>query len=73
MNNDKYMFKQIEKAQVLQGRTIKYLAENKIGITPTYLSNILNGKIHCSKIVANRITESICREAKLEDYFEVIE
>lgn len=73
MTNEKYMFKQIEKAKVLQGRTIKYLAENKVGITPTYLSNILNGKIHCSRITARKITESICKEAKLEDYFEVIE
>ena len=69
----KYKFKEVEKAKALQGRTIKYLAENKVGITKEYLTNILNGKITCSQIVANKITESICLEAKLEDYFEIVE
>lgn len=68
----KYVFIETEKAQVLQGRTITYLAEKKVGITKEYLTNILNGKISCSKIVANKITESICHEAKLEDYFKEV-
>lgn len=69
----KYKFKQTEKAKVLQDKTIKYVAENKLGVSAGYLTNVLNGKLSCSKIIANRIAECICREAKLEDYFEVIE
>jgi hypothetical protein len=72
MKNEKYFFKEVNKAKVLEDKTIKYIAENKVGISPLYLGNILSGKIHCSKIIANRITQSICKEAKLEDYFEVI-
>ena len=44
MNNEKCMFKKVEKAQVLQGRTIKYLAEKKIGCSTEHLTRILNGK-----------------------------
>jgi len=74
MNNEKCLFKKdlVDRAKVLQNQTIRYVAKNKIGISEVYLSNILSGKIHCSKIIANRITQSICKEAKLEDYFEVI-
>lgn len=68
----KYRFKEVEKAKVLKGRTITYIAENKIGITTQYLSTILNGNITCSKETAEKITKSICWGAKLEDYFEVI-
>lgn len=73
MNNEKCLFKQVERAKVLQGRTITYLAQNKIGISVEYLNKIINGRIHCSRIIANRIVECIGREAKFEDYFEVID
>ena len=33
-----WFFKETEKAKVLQGRTITYLAENKLFITKEYLS-----------------------------------
>ena len=72
MNNDKYIFKPVERAKVLQDKTIKYVAENKVGISQVYLGKILSGKTHCTKIIANRIVLSICKDAKLEDYFEVI-
>lgn len=65
----KYTFKQEKKEQVLQGRTIKYLAKNEIDISKEYLTNILNGKTHCSKAIANRIIECIGKELKTEDYF----
>ena len=39
-----YFFKQTEKAKVLQGRTITYLAKNKLFVTNTYLTQILNGE-----------------------------
>ena len=56
-----YIFKETEKAKVLQGRTIKYLAEEKL--------HILNGKRGCSIRLANDITHCICWDAKILDYF----
>lgn len=64
-----YYFKEPEKAKVLQGRTITYLAENKLFITKEYLSQILSGKRGCSKLLANNITNCISWNAKIEDYF----
>lgn len=64
-----YYFKETEKAKVLQGRTIKYLAEEKLHITKEYLTQILNGKRGCSIRLANDITRCICWEAKITDYF----
>ena len=64
-----YIFKEIEKAKVLQGRTIKYLAEEKLHITKEYLTQILNGKRGCSIRLANDIAKCICWEAKISDYF----
>lgn len=64
-----YYFKEVEKAKILQGRTITYLAENKIHITRAYLTSILSGKRGCSIRVADRITQCISWSAKLEDYF----
>lgn len=64
-----YIFKETEKAKVLQGRTIKYLAEEKLHITKEYLSQILSGKKGCSIRLANDITNCICISAKISDYF----
>lgn len=64
-----YWFKETEKAKVLQGRTIKYLADNKLFITHEYLISILNGKRSCSKRLANNICQCISWSAKIEDYF----
>ena len=64
-----YIFKEVEKANVLQGRTIKYLAEQKLHITQEYLTQILNGKRGCSIRLANDIARCICLNAKIEDYF----
>lgn len=64
-----YIFKETEKAKVLQGRTIKYLAEEKLHITKEYLTQILNGKRGCSIRLANDITHCICWDAKILDYF----
>lgn len=65
-----YYFKEVEKAKVLQGRTITYLAEQKLHITREYLNQILNGKRGCSIRLANDIAHCICFNAKIEDYFE---
>lgn len=64
-----YWFKETERAKVLQGRTIKYLANNKLFITQNYLSQIFNGKRGCSKRLAQSITKCISYDALLEDYF----
>ena len=45
-----WFFKETEKAKVLQGRTITYLAENKLFITKEYLSQILSGTRGCSRL-----------------------
>lgn len=64
-----YYFKEIEKSKVLQGRTIRYLANEKLHITEEYLCQILKGTRGCSIRLADAITHCICWEAKLEDYF----
>lgn len=68
-----YYFKETERAKVLQGRTIKYLAEQKLFITREYLSQILSGKRGCSIRLANDIVKCICFNAKLSDFFELKE
>lgn len=65
-----YIFKEVERAKVLQGRTIKYLAEEKLHITREYLSQILSGKRGCSIRLANDIVKCICWDAKISDYFD---
>ena len=64
-----YFFKETEKAKVLQGRTITYLAEKKLFVTKEYLSQILSGKRGCSQLLARNIANCISWDAKLEDYF----
>lgn len=64
-----YIFKETEKVKVLQGRTIKYLAEEKLHITKEYLNQILNGKRGCSIRLASDIAKCICWDAKISDYF----
>ena len=66
-----YWFKKTEKAKILQGRTIKYLAENKLFISREYLTQILNGKRGCSYTLANNIARCIKQNSTLEDYFYV--
>lgn len=63
-----YVFKENEKVNLLSGRTITYVA-NKIGITSSFLTSILNGKRHCSKPIAYCIVKCLCQEAEIEDYF----
>lgn len=64
-----WFFKEVEKAKVLQGRTITYLATKKLYVTTQYLSQILLGKRGCSQLLARNITNCISWDAKLEDYF----
>ena len=64
-----WFFKETEKAKVLQGRTITYLAENKLFITKVYLSQILSGTRGCSRLLAHNITNCISFSANVNDYF----
>lgn len=65
-----YWFKEAERAKVLQGRTIKYLAEQKLFVNRSYLSQILGGKRGCSARLAMNIAQCISWDAKIDDYFE---
>ena len=47
----------------------KTIACEVIGISRVYLTNILNGKQLCSKIVAYCITKYLDENAEIEDYF----
>lgn len=64
-----YIFKEAERAKVLQGRTVAYLAKEKLHINRCYLSQILNGKRGCSVRLADNIAKCICWDAKISDYF----
>ena len=64
-----WFFKETEKAKVLQGRTITYLAETKLFVTVEYLCHVLNGRRGCSKTLAHHITNCISDNANLYDYF----
>lgn len=44
-------------------------ASSIIGLTQPTLSNILNGKVLCRKVVAFCITKYLNENAKIEDYF----
>lgn len=45
------------------------VASEIIGITQPTLSNILNGKVTCRKVVAFCIVKYLDENAKIEDYF----
>lgn len=66
-----YIFKETEKAKLLQGRTIKYLAEKMLHVSKDYLSQILSGKRGCSYRLAISITQCISWTARVEDYFKL--
>lgn len=65
-----HIFEKKYKSIVLQGRTIRYLANNKLDITEQYLCQILSGKKGCSLKLAKKITKCILENAKVEDYFK---
>lgn len=48
------------------------IASKVIGLAQPTLSNILNRKVTCRKVVAFCITKYIDENAKIEDYFEKI-
>lgn len=46
------------------------IASEVIGLAQPTLSNILNRKVYCRKVVAFSITKYIDENAEIEDYFE---
>ena len=62
-----YIFK--ENINVKINQTI---AGEVIGLTQPTLSNILNRKVSCRKVVAFCITKYIDENAEIEDYFEKV-
>ena len=47
----------------------KTKASEKIGISRVYLTNILNSKQKCSKVIAYCITKYLDSNAEISDYF----
>lgn len=48
----------------------KTQASEEIGISRVHLTNILNGKVQCTKTTAYSITKFLDTTAEIEDYFE---
>lgn len=63
-----YKFKNEKYKEIIEKYKINGIAE-KIGITPTYLSLILNNKKDCKKTVAYCIVKAIDSNAEINDYF----
>ena len=45
-------------------------ASEVIGIDRSFLNQVLQGKKHCSKVIAYCITKYLNEDAEIEDYFE---
>ena len=63
-----YQFKIELKEQLLDGRKISYLCQ-KIGITRSKLTMILNGKDTTRKLTAYCIVKACNPDAEINDYF----
>lgn len=60
-----YMFK----LKSLDFKINKTEASEVIGISRQYLTNIVNGKIACTKVVAFCITKYLNKDAEINEYF----
>lgn len=65
----KLYFNKNKKQELLQGRTIRYLA-SEIDCSEIHLTNILNGKTSCGKYLAKDILRLMPNATK-EDYFDI--
>ena len=66
-----YRFKIEKRYELLKGRRINASAP-KIGITREYMTDILNNKKNCSKLVAYCITKFSNENAEIEDFFDIV-
>lgn len=64
-----YQFKTQLKETALKGRTITSLAHT-IGITPGFMTSILNNTRNCSKPIAYCITKCLDKNKEIDNYFE---
>lgn len=64
-----YKFKIEKKEEFLDGRTVTFLAKEKLFITNSYLNAILNGTRGCSRTLAMNIVKLI-EDAQLDDFFD---
>ena len=62
-----YIFKETNNIKINQTQ-----ASDVIGLAQPTLSNILNRKVACRKVVAFSITKYIDENAEIEDYFELL-
>jgi len=62
-----YSFRVEKKEEIINKYKLSYIA-GEVGISLTYLSNILNNKTDCKKVVAYCITK-IVDNTKEVDYF----
>ena len=63
-----YSFRLEKKDEIINKYKLGFLAD-EIGISLTYLSNILNGKNDCKKVVAYCITKMVDNEKEVEYFF----
>lgn len=61
-----YEFKVEKKDDFLQGKKINYVAR-QVGMSESYLSNILNGKFKCSRKIA--VSACAVQQVELKEYF----
>lgn len=67
---NKYKFDKTKKNTILAGRSITYVSREILGRQKGYITNILNGKLACSKVLAYFIATKLDKEATSEnDYF----
>lgn len=60
-----YMFREDVNLKINQTE-----ASEVIGVTQSWLSNVLNRKVACRKVVAYCITKYISQDCEIEDFFE---
>lgn len=64
-----YFFKKEKYKELLNGRSIEWLSM-QTEYNRVTLSNILNGKIHCKKVIAIAIVKTLDINNSVEDFFE---
>lgn len=64
-----YYFKKEKKDEILQGRTITYVANNFLYRTKSFVSAVLSGKRGCSYKSARDIVNIVGTHLDLNNYF----
>jgi hypothetical protein len=66
-----YLMKEDKSDKIKEKFKCNRLAE-KVGITNSYLSLVMNRKKSCSKILAYCITKAVNSNAEISDYFDLV-